>query len=277
MPPIKSTDLSWARFEEFSTVEAIFQVVKETVEVSRLTKWFICNSTPELEPATFSLYPQMSPIGPLLASNRIGDQAGHFWKEDSTCLKWLDQQPTCSVIYIAFGSFTIFNQTQFEELALGLELSNIPFLWVVRPGMTKETTTAFPDGYVERVGSRGRIVSWAPQQKVLTHPSVACFVSHCGWNSTLEGVTNGLPFLCWPYFADQFHNETYIRHNWKTGLGFNKGERGIITRGEIKSKVEQLLGDITFRVKAMDTKEKLNMQPPQPFPPVSIVTHFYKG
>ncbi|CAI9276917.1 unnamed protein product [Lactuca saligna] len=257
MPPIKAADLSWACFEDSPTVEAVFQVVREAVEASRLTKWYICNSTTELEVAAFSLYPQLLQIGPLLASNRLGDQAGHFWQEDSTCLEWLDQQKPCSVIYIAFGSFTIFNQTQFEELALGLELSNRPFLWVVRPGMTKETTASFPDGYVERVGSRGRIVSWAPQQKVLAHPSVACFVSHCGWNSTLEGVTNGLPFLCWPYFADQFHNETYIRHIWKTGLGFNKDEGGIITRGEIKSKVEKLLGDNTFRVKAMDTKEKV--------------------
>ncbi|KAI3503253.1 hypothetical protein L1887_31692 [Cichorium endivia] len=257
MPPIKPTDLSWACFEDLNTVEAFFQVVKEAVEVSKLTEWFICNSTTELEPAAFGLYPQLLPIGPLLASNRLADQAGHFWQEDSTCLEWLDQQPSCSVIYVAFGSFTLFNQTQFEELALGLELSNRPFLWVVRPGMTKETTAAYPDGYVERVGSRGRIVSWAPQQKVLAHPSVACFVSHCGWNSTLEGVTNGLPFLCWPYFADQFHNETYIRDIWKIGLGFNKDETGIITRGEIKSKVEQLLGDSTFRAKAMDIKEKV--------------------
>ncbi|KAC9242325.1 hypothetical protein E3N88_46144 [Mikania micrantha] len=119
-----------------------------------------------------------------------------------------------------------------KELALGLETSNKPFLWVVRPGMTKETKLDYPDGYIERVGCRGRIVSWAPQQKVLAHPSVACFMSHCGWNSTLEGVTNGLPFLCWPYFADQFHNETYICDIWKTGLKLNKNEEGIITRGE---------------------------------------------
>ncbi|KAI3699694.1 hypothetical protein L2E82_44137 [Cichorium intybus] len=194
--------------------EAFFQVVKESVEASRLTEWFICNSTTELEPGAFTMYPQVLPIGPLLASNRLADQAGHFWKEDSTSLEWLNQQPACSVIYIAFGSFTIFNQTQFQELALGLELSNRPFLWVVRPGFTKETTAAYPDGYLERVGSRGRIVSWAPQQKVLAHSSVACF----------------------------------------NGLGFNKDETGIITREEIKSKVEQLLGDNTFRAKAMDIK-----------------------
>ncbi|XP_023732381.1 UDP-glycosyltransferase 83A1 [Lactuca sativa] len=257
MPPIKPTNLWWTCFEDLPTVEAIFQVVKEAPEAARLTEWHLCRSTIELEPGALNLFPQLLPIGPLLASNRRADQVGHFWQEDSTCLAWLDQQPPCTVIYVAFGSFTIFNQTQFEELALGLELSNRPFLWVVRQGMTKETTAAYPDGFLERVGSRGRIVSWAPQQKVLAHPSVACFVSHCGWNSTLEGVTNGLPFLCWPYFADQFQNEIYICDIWKIGLGFEKDEAGIIRRGEIKGKVEQLLGDNTFRTKAMDIKEKV--------------------
>ncbi|KAI3813253.1 hypothetical protein L1987_17973 [Smallanthus sonchifolius] len=256
MPPIKPENLGWACFKDEATIEATFRLVKEAVEASRLIEWFICNSSTELEAAAFSLFPQLLLIGPLLASNRLADQAGHFWQEDPTCLTWLDQQQ-CSVIYIAFGSFTIFNKTQFEELALGLELSNKPFLWVVRPGMTKETTTDCPDGYMERVGSRGRIVSWAPQQKVLAHPSVACFMSHCGWNSTLEGVTNGLPFLCWPYFADQFHNETYICDIWKTGLRLDKDERGIITRGEIRSKVEKLLSDKTFTVKAMDIRKKV--------------------
>ncbi|KAD3640991.1 hypothetical protein E3N88_30214 [Mikania micrantha] len=165
MPPIKPEKLGWVILNDVST-EASFLLMKESEEASRMTEWFICNSTTELEAAAFSLYPKLLPIGPLLASNRLADQTGQFWQEDLACLTWLDQQRPCSVIYIAFGSFTIFNKTQFEELALGLETSNKPFLWVVRPGMTKETKLDYPDGYIERVGCRGRIVSWAPQQKI---------------------------------------------------------------------------------------------------------------
>ena len=151
------------------------------------------------------------PIGPLPASNRPGNSAANFWPEDQTCLEWLNQQPPCSVIYAAFDSHTMYNQTQFQELALGLELSNMPFLWVVRPDSTSDgKNDAYLKGFQDRMGNRGRIVGWAPQRKVLGHPSVACFVSHCGWNSTVDGVTNGVPFLCWPYFADQFLNGTYI-------------------------------------------------------------------
>nr|GEW57572.1 UDP-glycosyltransferase 83A1-like [Tanacetum cinerariifolium] len=167
----------------------------------------------------------------------------HYNKSDGGFNQKMDQEDlkTYTAAFVIRGEnvgFTIFNQTQFQELALGLELSNRPFLWVVRLGMTKETTAAYPDGYMERVRARGRIVSCAPQQKVLAHSSIACFVSHCGWNSTLEGVTNGLSFLCWPYFVDQFHNKTYICDIWKTGLGFNQDEAGIITREEVNSKIE---------------------------------------
>ncbi|KAJ9564304.1 hypothetical protein OSB04_000270 [Centaurea solstitialis] len=257
MPPLKPANLPWTCFEDPATIIAFFHLVREAVEAAGLTEWFICNSATELEPAAFGLHPQLVPIGPLLASDRLANQTGHFWHEDSTCLSWLDQQPVGSVIYIAFGSFTIINQTQFEELALGLELCNRPFLWVVRPGMTKEPKVTYPDGFIERVGSRGRIVSWAPQQKVLAHPSVACFVSHCGWNSTLEGVTNGRPFLCWPYFADQFYNEDYVCDIWKTGLRFEKDEAGIIRRGEIKSKVEEVLSNKNYAMRALEMKEKV--------------------
>ncbi|KAJ0830487.1 putative UDP-glucuronosyl/UDP-glucosyltransferase [Helianthus annuus] len=257
MPPIKPENLAWATFRDSNSIEVNFQNHVKFVESATSAEWFVCNSAVELEPAAFSLFPEWLPIGPLLASNRLANQAGHFWHEDSTCLPWLDHQAACSVIYVAFGSITTINQTQFEELALGLELTNRPFLWVVRPGLTKEAETAFPDGYMDRVGSRGRIVSWAPQQKVLAHPSLACFMTHCGWNSILEGVTNGLPFLCWPYFGDQFYNETYICDIWKTGLRLEEDKTGIITREGIKSKVEQLFRDKTFKSKAVDMKEKV--------------------
>lgn len=90
-----------------------------------------------------------------------------------------------------------------------------------------------------------------------THPSVACFLSPCGWNSTTEGKSNGVPFLCWPYFGDQFCNQSYICDIWKVGLGSNQDESGIIRQGEIKNKVEQLLGDETYKARALDLKEKV--------------------
>ncbi|GKA76890.1 UDP-glycosyltransferase 83A1-like protein [Tanacetum coccineum] len=257
MPPMSTAEFGWACMGTLETTKILFKYAIAAVEADKTTEWKLCNSTHELESPTFNMFPNLLPIGPLLASNRLSKQAGHFWHADSTCLAWLDQQPMSSVIYVAFGSFTIFNQTQFQELALGLELTNRPFLWVVRPGLTKETSDTYPEGYMERIGTRGKIVSWAPQQEVLAHPSVACFLSHCGWNSTLEGVSNGIPFLSWPYFADQLLNKTYICDIWRNGLGFQKDEDGIIKSEEIKDKVDKLLNNQEFKTRALDFKEKV--------------------
>ncbi|KAM5581224.1 UDP-glycosyltransferase 83A1-like [Rosa sericea] len=253
MPTMKTEELAWLTIGDITTQKIVFQVMLSSNKTVKLADWVVCNSAFDLEPGAFTLAPQVLPIGPLLASNRLDDSAGNFWPPDSTCLEWLDQQPPCSVIYVAFGSFTIFDQTQFQELALALELSNRPFLWVVRPDISE--STPYPEGYEERVGSKGLMVGWAPQQKVLAHPSIACFLSHCGWNSTLEGLSNGIPFLCWPYFADQFLDESYICDVWKVGLKFDKNESGIIPKGEINNKVEQLLGDENFRARASKLKE----------------------
>lgn len=255
MPTMKTEDLTWLCIGDITTQKIVFQVMLRSNKTVKLADWVVCNSAFDLEPAAFTLAPEILPIGPLLARSRLGHSAGSFWAEDSTCLEWLDQQPPSSVIYVAFGSFTVFDQTQFQELALALELSNRPFLWVVRPDISDKTCHPYPDGYQDRVGSKGLMVGWAPQQKVLAHPSIACFLSHCGWNSTLEGLSNGVPFLCWPYFADQFLNESYICDVWKVGLKFDKNESGIIPRGEIKNKMEQLLGNENFRAKASKLKE----------------------
>ncbi|XVF58420.1 hypothetical protein PTKIN_Ptkin07bG0065400 [Pterospermum kingtungense] len=150
---------------------------------------------------------------------------------------------------------TVFDQTQFHGLALGLELSNRPFIWVVRPDITEGNDDVYPEGFLSRVDTRGGMVGWAPQRVVPSHPSVACFLSHCGWNSTIEGACNGVPILCWPYFADQFLNELYICDFWKVGLKFKIDETGIITRDEIKTKVEQLFGDKNIKGRALEVKE----------------------
>ncbi|KAJ4706714.1 UDP-glycosyltransferase [Melia azedarach] len=256
MPELSTANFLWATIGDLRTQKIMFDLLFHGVQAMKAAEYLFCNSTYDLESAPFSLVPELLPIGPLLASNRLGDSAGYFWPEDSHCLKWLDQQKSNSVIYVAFGSIALFDKIQFEELALGLELCNRPFLWVVRQDITKDENDAYPEGFHDRVATRGRMVNWAPQQKVLSHPSIACFLSHCGWNSTVEGVSNGVTFLCWPYFADQFMNESYICDVWNVGLKFNRNESGIITREEIKNKVAQVLGDGNFKARALELKEK---------------------
>ncbi|KZV42769.1 hypothetical protein F511_07466 [Dorcoceras hygrometricum] len=150
MPEHSTMSLPWAMVLDLATQKIIFQAILDNNESTKLAERLICNTFNELEPAALSFIPRCVPIGPLLASNRFGKQAGYFWAGDPSCLQWLDQQPPRSVIYVAFGSFTVIDQTQFKELALGLELSNRPFLWVVRQDMTRDIYTAYPDGFEER-------------------------------------------------------------------------------------------------------------------------------
>jgi hydroquinone glucosyltransferase len=115
------------------------------------------------------------------------------------CLTWLDKQQPCSVLYVSFGSGGTLSQEQILELALGLELSNHKFLWALRApsssaysaylsaGNDVDPLQFLPSGFLERTKEKGMVVpSWAPQIQILNHSSVGGFLSHCGWNSTLE-------------------------------------------------------------------------------------------
>lgn len=74
-------------------------------------------------------------------------------------------------------------------------------------------------------------------------------------NSAMEGVSNGVSILCWPYFADQFLNRRYICNVWKVGLGLTQDSKGIIIQDEIKSKVEQLLENEEYKERALKLEE----------------------
>ncbi|KAL6003443.1 hypothetical protein ACLOJK_023673 [Asimina triloba] len=259
MPDMDTAHFYWLCFDDLDGQKAFFRYLKDRSQDLKATGWILCNSFYDLEQSAYELIGRVLPVGPLIEGRRHGRLEGNFWQEEDTCLSWLDQQPADSVIYVAFGSITIFNQHQFQELALGLELSGKRFLLVVRPGLCSNGGSEgedgyYPDGFKDRVGDRGRIVGWSPQQKVLAHPAIACFFTHCGWNSTMEGLSNGVPFLCWPCNFDQFLNKAYITDVWKVGLEVKPESDGNISREEIKRKLELLVGDKEIRARSLELK-----------------------
>ena len=163
MPTLKTENLGWLSIGGEATNKIIFHANCRNSVSARLADWILCNSSNGFEPSAFALAPQIQPIVPMFASTRLGNNSdGNFWAQDTTCLEWLHQKPPLSVVYVAFGSFTVFDQKQFHELALGLELSNRPFLWVVREDIGDEGTKnkAYPEGFLDRIkGSKGNIVS----------------------------------------------------------------------------------------------------------------------
>ncbi|MQL75840.1 hypothetical protein Taro_008196 [Colocasia esculenta] len=130
--------------------------------------------------------------------------------EQDNCLRWLASKEPSSVVYVCFGSLCRFTAAQLREIALGLEASRHPFIWVVRHPTGKGSPSSeprLPEGFEERTVGTGMVIrGWAPQILLLNHEAVGGFVTHCGWNSCLEGITAGLPMVAWPMFADQFDN-----------------------------------------------------------------------
>ncbi|KAK8937878.1 UDP-glycosyltransferase 83A1 [Platanthera guangdongensis] len=259
MLPMDPTELCWNCFNDTKTSKQTFNYFCMNNRAIPIGELILCNTFHELERSVFSYAPNILPIGPLLIGSRPDKTFGNFWVPETQCIKWLDKQQNNSVIYVAFGSFTVFNTHQFLELALALELTGRPFLWVVRPDLTNLNNKQEVNlsRIVENVGDRGRMVSWCPQPQVLAHPSIACFVSHCGWNSTLEGLRNGVPILCWPYFTDQIFNQTYICDVLRVGLRIaDADENNIYSNEQIRSKLEELMSDEKMKERALALKEE---------------------
>ncbi|KAK0597653.1 hypothetical protein LWI29_027275 [Acer saccharum] len=141
IPAIETSHFSWICYSNSELLKFwLFEYALRCNKSMKLADKILCNSNYNLEIATFEMNPKILPIGPLLTSNRTGN----FWAEDSSCLKWLDQQATKSVIYVAFGSLTTFDQAQFQEFVMSLELCNRPFIWVVRPDFVEKLSEADP-------------------------------------------------------------------------------------------------------------------------------------
>ncbi|XP_051141199.1 putative UDP-rhamnose:rhamnosyltransferase 1 [Andrographis paniculata] len=177
------------------------------------------------------------PIGLMPPDNTVsgGDEA---WIPIKS---WLDRKEKRSVVYVAFGSEVTPSEDQIAELAHGLELSNVPFFWVLRRITDSE---ALPNGFEERVMGRGIVwKSWAPQLKILGHDSVGGFLTHCGWSSIVEGLMCGHPLITLPFLVDQGLNSRIIVDN---GLGFEVArneEDGEYTRESVAESVKVAMRD----------------------------------
>lgn len=136
---------------------------------------------------------------------------------------WLDSKKPRSVIYACLGSLCRLVPAQLIELGLGLEASNQPFIWVIKTGdqryLEELEEWLVKERFEERIKGRGLLIKgWAPQVLILSHPAVGGFITHCGWNSTLESVCSGVPMITWPLFAEQFFNEKLVVEVLRIGI-----------------------------------------------------------
>ncbi|KAF3445067.1 hypothetical protein FNV43_RR14760 [Rhamnella rubrinervis] len=178
----------------------------------REMKGILVNTFVELESyAIHSLYgaksPAVYPVGPIL--NLDGDQS-------SDIVTWLDDQPATSVVFLCFGSMGHLSERQVKEIACALEHSGLRFLWSLRqpppkdklmgPSDYADFKEVLPQGFLDRTDRIGKVTGWAPQVRILSHPAIGGFVSHCGWNSIMESLWYGVPIATWPLYAEQQMN-----------------------------------------------------------------------
>jgi len=195
--------------------------------------------------------PAVYPVGPIIGTGTKSDNSGNGME----CLTWLDKQEPGSVLYVSFGSGGALSQEQIDGLAIGLELSNHKFLWVVVRAPSSSASGAYlsaqnnvdlsqflPSGFLERTKEQGMVIpSWAPQIEILSHRSVGGFLSHCGWNSILESVVHGVPLITWPLFGEQRMNAVVLSEGLKVGLRPRVNENGIVEREEISKLIKCLM------------------------------------
>lgn len=218
----------------------------------RQSQALIINSFEELEGPILSQirtrYPKIYTIGPVHEHLKkklrsIGKQESYssstdLFKVDKTCITWLDNQPPQSVLYVSFGSVTIMTREQLMEFWYGLVNSKKKFLWVIRPESVNNLGEILQE-LQEGEKKRGYIIKWAPQEEVLAHKAIGGFLTHSGWNSTLESIVAGVPMICWPYFGDQQVNSRFVSEVWNLGLDM----KDVCDRRVVEKMVNDLMVD----------------------------------
>ncbi|KAG5062719.1 Abscisate beta-glucosyltransferase [Glycine soja] len=202
-------------------------------------------------------------IGPVSLCNRTAEDKTERGKtptiDEQKCLNWLNSKKPNSVLYVSFGSLARLPSEQLKEIAYGLEASEQSFIWVVRnihnnPSENKENGSGnfLPEGFEQRMKEKDKglvLRGWAPQLLILEHVAIKGFMTHCGWNSTLESVCAGVPMITWPLSAEQFSNEKLITDVLKIGVqvgsrewwSWNSEWKDLVGREKVESAVRKLM------------------------------------
>lgn len=249
--PMETRIINWSTYEVFREVKKADFILHNTVQ--------------ELESETLSalnkLHHPSYAIGPINFSKNLPTitTVKSLWSE-SDCTSWLASKPPGSVLYVSFGSFVHINKELLKELAYGLLLSEVNFIWVIREGIlgsdNDENILVLPEGDKEDVGDRGLIIPWCNQVKILSNPAIGGFLTHNGWNSTVESVWCGVPMMCYPLLCDQPTNRKLVVDDW--GVGISLCEGGRVDKIEVAEKIKRFMSVETaarLRDKAKRVKE----------------------
>ncbi|CAL5072672.1 unnamed protein product [Urochloa decumbens] len=250
---------SFRRAGEHGVNPRLRVLVKDTSRSSGKARALIFNTADSLERSALAhIAPHMRDVfavGPLHAMFPAAAIAKSLWREDDGCVAWLDGQADRSVVYVSLGSLAVMSHEQFTEFLSGLVAAGYPFLWVLRPDMVGASQDAVFQEVARATGDgdQARVVAWAPQRDVLRHRAVGCFLTHAGWNSILEAVVEGVPMVCWPFFADQQINSRFVGAVWRNGLDM----KDVCERAVVEKTVREAMESDEIRQSAKALAEQV--------------------
>ncbi|GFP83329.1 UDP-glycosyltransferase 74e2 [Phtheirospermum japonicum] len=244
---------------DYGSCPSTFQMVLNQFRNVDKADWIFINTFQKLEEKILewmTRFWRVKAIGPTIPSmyldNRLQDDreygASIFIPPTNTCINWLNERQPKSVIYVSFGSLAQLSAQQTEEIASALKTCDKHFLWVIR----SSEESKLPTNFSKEMSSKGLIVSWCPQLEVLAHEAVGCFITHCGWNSTLEGLSLGVPMVVMPQWTDQSTNAKFVDDVWGVGIRARSGEDGLVRREEIVGCVECVMDGDEGRVMSLN-------------------------
>ncbi|KAF5750409.1 UDP-Glycosyltransferase superfamily protein [Tripterygium wilfordii] len=240
--PIEPKDMtSYLQATDVTTV--IHRILYKGYEDVKRVDFVLVNTIQELESNPILALQENQPvyaIGPVFPTNVTKPIVGSSLWFESDCTQWLNTRPPGSVLYVSFGSYAHCTKNDVVEIAHGLSLSKVSFIWVLRADIVGSDEVDFlPVGFDEEVKERGLIVPWCCQMEVISHQAVGGFLTHCGWNSILESIWCGVPLLCFPLLTDQFTNRKLAVDDWK--IGVNLCDKKLVTRTEMAAKINRLM------------------------------------
>ncbi|XP_002450263.1 cyanidin 3-O-rutinoside 5-O-glucosyltransferase [Sorghum bicolor] len=244
--------------------KSVVEMFKELFEsMDRWRPMVLVNTFDELEPTVISemkRHLDVFAVGPMVGAAGGGgasnEERTHLYKHDAgdkkRYMEWLGAQPERSVVYVSFGSIARYTKQQMEEMVQGLLQCGRPYLLAVRRDGLEEGARHVLES--SGGGGRGMVVDWCNQPEVLTHAAVGCFVSHCGWNSTIEALAAGVPLVGVPSMFDQPTNAYLVEEEWEIGIRGERNSEGVLAGMELARCVELVMDQGT---KAMAMRERV--------------------
>ncbi|KAL9231716.1 hypothetical protein vseg_006907 [Gypsophila vaccaria] len=239
-----------------NNIMSISETLSQAMKNVDNLRWVLANTFYELEKDVIdyvSKFVDIKAVGPLVSPTLLlGEEQGHknddhvginLWKPDEDCIDWLDKNESNTVIYVSFGSLIVLSREQMEIICKALVDCKRPFLWVLKKEdyLVGEGVGEHFKYFLDEIKDKGIIVNWCPQDKVLLHKSLGCFVTHCGWNSTLETISCGVPIIAYPMWTDQPTNAKLMTEVFGIGLRLWPNKDGLVGPEEIVKCIEEVM------------------------------------